>query len=96
MTTIEPVVGGAVRLSTGGRAEDDLTGTVIRAEAPNLLSYTWRWGDSAEETIVEVSFHPAAERTIVDVDHRGFLDDRSRLIHLEGWVSYLDGLASYL
>ncbi len=94
---MDPVVGGALRLSTGG---DDpaglLRGRFVTVDRPDRLRYTWRRGSSSEETMVDVGFAPAGTTTVVTVEHLGFLDEASRATHLDGWVTYLDGLAGFL
>lgn len=94
---MDPVVGGRIRLSTGG---DDpasrLRGRFVAVERPERLRYTWRWGSSPEETMIDVRFVPAGAATVIEVDHAGFLDEASRATHLDGWVTYLDGLATFL
>lgn len=96
---MDPVVGGAIRLTTAASDGDGtgrLDGRFIVVEPDRRLRYTWRWGGSVEETLIDVVFHPAGEATVVEVHHTGFLDDRSRRIHLDGWIAYLDALPSFL
>ncbi len=93
---MDPTHGGAIRISTGGGDENDLVGDFLVAERSARLRYTWSWGGSTEESLVDVQFHDLGDRTVVEVEHRGFHDEASRSIHLGGWVSYLDGLARYL
>lgn len=90
---MEPRVGGRVRISTGGPPESDLHGVFVVVERERL-TYTWRWGGSAEETLVEVRLHDAGSRTVVEVLHRGFLDMESLATHRSGWEGYFDGMAS--
>lgn len=92
---MDPRVGGAIRLSTGGPRESDLTGVFVTAE-PGRLAYTWRWGGFAEETLVDVRFHDAGSRTVVEVVHRGFLDEASRAAHRAGWQHYFDGVIAHI
>lgn len=93
---MDPRVGGRVRVSTGGDPAADLTGTFVRAERPSRLVYTWRWGDSEEETLVDVTFTDTGGSTLVEVRHSGFLDDESMSNHLNGWVTYFDGVGAAL
>lgn len=93
---MDPVVGGNIRISSGGLASEDLVGVFLKADVANHLVYTWRWGAAAEETIVDVEFLEAGPLTVVQVRQRGFLGDESKLGHLAGWSAYLDGLAAYV
>ena len=93
---MDPVPGGELRLSTGPAPADELTGHFIVVDRPNRLRYTWRWGGSSEESLVDVRFHAAGPATVVEVIHDGFLDEVSRQIHLDGWVHYLDSLQAFL
>jgi len=94
---MDPVVGGTLQLATGGGDPSGLLrGRFVIVDPPERLRYTWRWGSSAEETLVDVGFTPAGTATVVAVEHRGFLDEASRATHLNGWVTYLDGLAGFL
>lgn len=92
---MDPTVGGRVRVSTGGGPSDALSGVFVAVDAQRLV-YTWRWGGSAEETMVDVRFHAVGDRTVVEVHHRGFLDSASLDTHLAGWMNYFDGLATYV
>ncbi len=95
--TMDPVVGGTIRLSTGGDdPAEQLGGRFLTVDRPERLRYTWRWGSSPEETIIDVRFVAAGTTTVVIVEHLGFLDEASRSTHLHGWVTYLDGLAAFL
>lgn len=89
----EPEPGGSLRLSVGDRT---LAGVVLGAETGRRLTYTWRWGGEAEETIIDVWFHAVGQATTIEIVHRGFLDEASSDTHRSGWISYLDGLESYL
>ncbi len=93
---MDPTVGGRVRVSTGQAPSADLTGVFVTVEDQRRLVYTWRWGDAAEESLVDVLFHAVDDRTVVEVHHRGFVDSASYETHLAGWVSYFDGLARYV
>lgn len=94
---MDPVVGGTLWLSTGGDdPSGSLRGRFVIVDRPERLRYTWRWGSSPEETMIDVVFTPAGTTTVVTVEHLGFLDEASRATHLDGWVTYLDGLAGFL
>lgn len=96
---MDPVAGGAILLTTAPSDGDEagrLDGRFLVVEADRRLRYTWRWRGAVEETLIDVAFHPAGEATVVEVTHAGFLDDRSRQIHLDGWVAYLDALPAFL
>ena len=89
-------IGGELALSTGPTPNDQLRGVFIAVEQAQRLRYTWSWAGSAEETLVTVLFHAVGSSTVVEIDHRGFLDQTSLDTHRHGWVSYLKGIATYL
>lgn len=89
-------IGGQIRISTGASEPEELTGVFVTVQPLRRLVYTWRWGSAAEETIVDVLFHPAGSRTVVEVQHGGFVDRASLESHLAGWATYFDGLTTYL
>jgi uncharacterized protein YndB with AHSA1/START domain len=93
---MDPVRGGAIRISTGGSESEDLRGTFIEVVPNKRLRYTWRWGTDVEETIVTVTFHAVGSNTVVEVEHAGFTSTETQSRHLSGWVSYLDGLLGLL
>lgn len=58
-TTIEPRLGGEVRVDGG--PEGSSQGVVTAWQPPHLLSYTWQWTSSqAQESVTEVRWELAA------------------------------------
>lgn len=94
---VDPRVGGRIVLESVHEGTISImTGSFIQVQAPRHLEYTWQWDGRSEQTIVSVQFHPAGEHTVVEVEHRGFLEPTSLERHRSGWSSYLAGLAAYL
>lgn len=52
---------------------DELTiGTVSVFDAPNRVTFTWQHPEWNGPTVVEVTFTPSPEGTLVELEHRGW------------------------
>ena len=92
-------VGGAYRIAMQPPQGDPhvVVGTYREIAPPERLVFTWRWeGGAMEETLVTVEFHDLNGRTEVVLVHELFPAPETRDLHLEGWTSCLDHLATYL
>jgi uncharacterized protein YndB with AHSA1/START domain len=92
VTTVEPVVGGAWRVSSE-YAGLTLEAVVVAVEPPHALRLRWRWAGEAHATDAEIDLAEAAGgSTRVTVRHAGFLTDEERESHVEGWSHCLQRL----
>ncbi len=97
-----------VDLKVGGRyhlhmkapdGEYNARGVYKEIDAPNRLSYTWRWDEKEHdcgETLVTVEFNDLGGSTEVVLTHEGFPNGEARDGHDEGWTSCLARLESLL
>jgi uncharacterized protein YndB with AHSA1/START domain len=76
-----------------------VTGRYLEIRPPEKLVYTWKMStpevDSPESTVT-VEFHDEGERTRLVLEHGPFPDPDQRLLHREGWIACLEGLATLL
>lgn len=86
-------VGGELRLRTDDAV---MLGHFLKVEVNRRLVYTWSWQPGDEITLVDVTFHAAGERCVVEVHHAGFHSAASLERHRAGWAHYLKGVAAYL
>jgi uncharacterized protein YndB with AHSA1/START domain len=68
--------------------------------APELLVFTFAWGDSAgptgHETLVTVTLAEAGERTLMTFEQAVFETVEQRDSHHGGWSESFERLAAYL
>lgn len=70
------------------------TGTFVDVDPIDRLSFTWRWDDSDEESLVEVTFRDEPDGTHVQVRHTRFDTEESARRHGEGWSGCLASMAT--
>jgi uncharacterized protein YndB with AHSA1/START domain len=97
--------GGRYRLSMrdpAAGAEYSVSGEYVEIVPPDRLVYTWTWEGEAEimrgseGTLVTVEFAPDGDGTEVVITHSGFVDERIRDLHGEGWSGCLANLKGAL
>ena len=72
-----------------------LVGEFRRVDAPNELSYTFRYEDpdpDDQETIVTLRLEEHDECTELTLDHGPFVTAPRRVLHTQGWTETLDRL----
>jgi uncharacterized protein YndB with AHSA1/START domain len=91
---LDPRPGGAFRVWM-----DALTvasGEYVAVEAPVCVVFTWGWEGSDEippgSTMVELRLRPEGDGTVLTLRHTGLPDERSAIMHREGWASFTDRL----
>ena len=98
-SSIEPRVGGAVRLMDG-----HIRGTVTQWAPPNRLSYTWNVfapGDGPDalsaypESYLALSLEPRGDQVLLRLDHMPVLE-RFEKQNAMGWHTFVDILADAL
>lgn len=93
--TLDPRPGGVCRINPSGQAA--MLGQFVEVDPPRRVVFTWGWETELlrtppQSTLVEVSFTPDGEDTIVRLTHRR-LPDYVLAIHRAGWNHYLQRLA---
>jgi uncharacterized protein YndB with AHSA1/START domain len=88
-----------VETSAAGKAT--LWGTVTEWEPPARLAFTWHPGyEASRASMVEVTFSPSGDRTLVTLIHTGweaFEDpDAAREEYEQGWPVVLKGYAEFV
>jgi uncharacterized protein YndB with AHSA1/START domain len=93
-TTVEADVrvGGRYRIDGPG-AEMAVGGEYVAVEPPSRLTFTWRWDDQAEETLVTLRLAATDEGTEITLTHERFANDADRDNHAKGWSDCLDRLS---
>lgn len=74
-------------------------GRFLELEPSRVVSMTWvtgRGGTEGAETVVTARFTAQGAGTLVEIEHRGFTDDRSAAGHAEAWPRVLEHLESTL
>lgn len=95
-TTVEPRVGGKIRVEYPGNQFG--VGRFTAVEAPRSVAFTWGYeggthGMQPDSTRIEISLTPAAGGTRVELRHFGIPNDEARSGHRGGWTHYLAMLA---
>jgi uncharacterized protein YndB with AHSA1/START domain len=76
-----------------------LTGEFREVEPPTRLAYTFTWEDpdpDDADTLVELSFRDAGERTDVALTQGPFKTDARLALHRDGWTDSLNRLEALL
>jgi uncharacterized protein YndB with AHSA1/START domain len=68
---IEGHVGGRV-VERGAGGKEFVIGTVTAWDPPSRVAFTWPHSDSNVTTEVDVRFTPDGDRTLVELEHRGW------------------------
>ena len=93
--TVDLRVGGAYRIEmhhSGGNV-NTVIGTYQQIDAPQKLSFTWRWeGSPAPDTLVTIDFIPRGDATDVTMTHEKLLTIESRDQHEKGWIGCMGRL----
>lgn len=97
---VDLTVGGRYHLHMKGPdGEYNARGVYQEIDAPNRLSYTWRWDEKEHDcgdTLVTVEFNDLGGSTEVVLTHEGFPNGEARDGHDQGWTSCLARLESLL
>jgi uncharacterized protein YndB with AHSA1/START domain len=91
--TLNPVVGGDVRLTCGGNPG---VGEFVEIVPNEKVVFTFGWAEPGHpippgSTEVEISLTPKGDDTLVRLTHRGLPDDAIS-DHEDGWGTYLGRL----
>ncbi|UIP57324.1 SRPBCC family protein [Agromyces marinus] len=93
--SIDARPGGSYRFELRGPdATYATSGTYVDVDPMERLSFTWRWDDSDEETLVEVRFADDVAGTRVRITHTRFASAESAERHGDGWRGCLDSIAA--
>jgi uncharacterized protein YndB with AHSA1/START domain len=89
--------GGAYRTNVSG--EHVAEGRFVEIDPPKRLVLTWGWaGDGMSvppgSTTVEITLEPVADGTLLRLVHRDLPSPESCAAHREGWLHYVDRLAT--
>ncbi|HEV3229709.1 MAG TPA: SRPBCC domain-containing protein [Solirubrobacteraceae bacterium] len=93
--TLDPRPGGVCRIDVNGAA---MLGEFVEVDPYRRIVFTWGWEQelfsvTAQSTVVEVSFTPDGENTIVHLIHRRMPGAAAAAFHRAGWEHYLQRLA---
>jgi len=93
-------VGGRFRIVFGGpRGEEhEVQGTYREVVANRRLAFTWSWPRTTpeRESLVTITFKPAAGGTELEFVHAQHFDEKVRDGHLRGWSEAFVKLERYL
>ncbi|MGW2936445.1 SRPBCC family protein [Streptomyces sp. NPDC055722] len=89
--------GGAYRTTVTG--ENVAQGHFVEVDPPTRLVFTWGWAEGGMpvppgSTTVEITLEPVAAGTLLRLVHRNLPSPEARAAHEEGWVHYVDRLAT--
>ncbi|GAA3782338.1 SRPBCC family protein [Streptomyces chiangmaiensis] len=89
--------GGAYRTTITG--ENVAEGRFVEVDPPKRLVFTWGWAEGgmplpSGSTTVEITLEPVAAGTLLRLVHRGLPTPEACAAHEEGWVHYVDRLAT--
>lgn len=90
---LDPRPGGTYRVNVTGR--DTVRGEYVEIVPYSRIVFTWGWEDGPVlpgSSLVEVSFIPDGEETIVRLRHSGLTEEAVEA-HSQGWNHYLPRLA---
>jgi uncharacterized protein YndB with AHSA1/START domain len=98
--TVEPHVGGVVRIDVDGSGTRVLiSGQFLTIDRPNLLRFTWansNWPDPTSESVVNVSFEPVGDdETLMSIEH-SLLPPEEFESFDSGWTLTIGQLAAVL
>jgi len=93
-------VGGRFRIVFGGPQGDEheVQGTYKEVVANRRLAFTWTWPRTTpeRESLVSITFKPAADGTELEFVHAQHFDEKVRDGHLRGWTEAFVKLERYL
>jgi uncharacterized protein YndB with AHSA1/START domain len=93
-------VGGRFRIVFGGPQGDEheVQGTYKEVVANRRLAFTWTWPRTTpeRESLVTITFKPAAGGTELEFVHAQHFDEKVRDGHLRGWTEAFVKLEHYL
>jgi uncharacterized protein YndB with AHSA1/START domain len=93
-------VGGRFRIVFGGPQGDEheVQGTYKEVVANRRLAFTWTWPRTTpeRESLVTITFKPAAGGTELEFVHAQHFDEKVRDGHLRGWSEAFVKLERYL
>lgn len=69
-----------------------MNGKLLELIENQKIRYTWKWDESAEETIVTVTFHSNNGKSEIRLGHDGFQTQESKDLHDSGWDQYFTRL----
>ncbi len=89
-------VGGSYHLQMKSPdGEYNARGVYKEIDAPNRLSYTWRWDEKEHDcgdTLVTVEFNDLGGSTEIVLTHEGFPNAEAKEGHDQGWTSCIGRL----
>jgi len=101
---VDPRPGGIFRVAATGSSRTIMRGEFVEIVPPERLVFTWGWeqfdglpdGMRVEPgaSIVEVTFVPDGDETIVRIRHGGLPTEAALLFHSGGWNMTLDRIAT--
>ena len=102
--TFEVKEGGTYRLTMNAPdgKKHPLKGQFITINRPSKLVFTWQWekgmgeADDGRETTVTVEFTPVGDTTEMTMTHAGFVSEKSKQMHNQGWSSSFNKLEKIL
>ncbi len=75
----------------------DVSGAYRIVQPPDKLAFTWAWKSTPErESLVTLTFKPAAGGTDFTMLHEQFFDETARNNHERGWTGAINKLEAYL
>jgi uncharacterized protein YndB with AHSA1/START domain len=97
----DPRVGASYRIEMRPpkREPFHLTGEFREVDPPTHLAYTFSWDPPDPddvETLVELSFRPLKEATVVVLIQGPFKTEVRQKLHLNGWTESLDKLQQFI
>jgi len=95
---LEPRVGGRFRIvmHTPDGKELPVGGVYREIARPSRLVMTWKWEHEEQETLITLSFQPAAGGTNLTLRHENFAAVERRDSHKNGWTGTFDKLEAFL
>ncbi len=91
IATIEPELGGAVRVEYGGGAKI-AAGKVVALDSPRHFAFTWGYEDgqpfAAGSTRVDITLEEDGDYTVLTLRHSGLPSEIAAREHAGGWRLY--------
>jgi len=78
-----------------GKWDGKIYGTILIADKPRILSYTWKGDQMKSNTVIKWTLTPLNDGTLVILEHSGFSgfsDFILGLFHAMGWNKFLKKL----
>jgi uncharacterized protein YndB with AHSA1/START domain/uncharacterized protein YciI len=88
-------------VETSATGETNVWGSVLEADPPHRLRFSWHPGSDGERGVVDVAFSPIGDgRTLVTLEHSGWeayadLAEEARAEYRGGWPGVLAGFGAH-